>query len=538
MGENSFLKDGGAFLIAFLLGSVSLHGMLFFLVNDANDLFLNDTESDSLFPLLTFIILYAFLPIASIFIWRYFLKHEKIKELFDKKPQAYKKFKALELSSIVAIVISWISFVIYNRLWLRKAETPGYYENFYWGAFIFLFIGFILLIISSVFLSRINFSKNPKGDPNAQKSQNKQTKKKEGPDDQKGHDEEANTNEKQFGIEFILVLIGWGVFMWWLMSMFIGHAEFKDDKFELGYTAAYEPKPAFVDSLAVVKKNINTYDEALDLLSEINYELISNTYVNRTFNNQIDKYIESIDVQMEDFNKVGNLDSVKLYSEPFENLTNHLAKFDIGDKKAEIDIWIKNTENKLKLFKGLREQDIIDDLKPALIKAQNYFQILFGILLLYGILYWRISAVAANQLLHSTPDNEDPDKLPELEFTKMYIALVFVLIVPILKPIETQDIEFNRPLWTVNTGTFKPAEYTPKPGTDNKSETSTIVINVKDGQADNPEIPEETIKKINEIYQQILILNNQQGADNTDELKKIQRKLKEIELEVSKIKRR
>ena len=65
MNQSSFFKDAGTFFIAFIVGTVSLHGMLFYLVTDATSFF----SGNNLAPLLIFLVLYAAIPFV-LFVFR------------------------------------------------------------------------------------------------------------------------------------------------------------------------------------------------------------------------------------------------------------------------------------------------------------------------------------------------------------------------------------------------------------------------------------------------------------------------------------
>lgn len=66
MNQSSFFKDAGTFFIAFIIGTVSLHGMLFYLVTDATSFF---SGNNNLLPLLLILVVYAAVPFA-LFIFR------------------------------------------------------------------------------------------------------------------------------------------------------------------------------------------------------------------------------------------------------------------------------------------------------------------------------------------------------------------------------------------------------------------------------------------------------------------------------------
>lgn len=139
--------------------------------------------------------------------------------------------------------------------------------------------------------------------------------------------------------------------------------------------------------------------------------------------------------------------------------------------------WILNTETKIEILKHRSEKQIATELYPILVKAQTYFILLFMSLLIFGIIYWHLVNKENILLFHLTNTEKEPEALKELEFSKLYITILIVLMVPIIKPLESKDIQFKSPFWTIGSGSFS------------KNSPSSDCVNCKD----RPPAPEAQI---------------------------------------------
>jgi hypothetical protein len=188
------------------------------------------------------------------------------------------------------------------------------------------------------------------------------------------------------------------------------------------------------------------------------------------------------------------------------------------DKKSFLLNWIYRSDHKIELLIEYQKKSIADSLYFVLVKAQTYFIILFLVLTLVGILYWYI--VNKENILHFHLSNtkEEAEPLRELEFVKLYITIILVLMVPIIKPLEVKDIQFESPFWNISPQSLS------KPNLDNHVDNSKepdLIINI----FDSAKTPNDSviIKKLEKIIEM--------NRKNTD---KINGRLEIIETRIKK----
>lgn len=117
MNKSSFLNDAVNFVTAFILGTISLHGILYFLITDVGDAY-----GDSFGPTTGFVLMYAILPLATVAVWRYGYSHKLLLKYFDTSHRVFKRCARLERWAFRSVWASFACFSIHIVSWLHFAH--------------------------------------------------------------------------------------------------------------------------------------------------------------------------------------------------------------------------------------------------------------------------------------------------------------------------------------------------------------------------------------------------------------------------------
>ena len=256
MGDKNFIKDSGAFIVAFLLGSVTLHGMLYYLITDANDLF---SSNNSLLPLLLFIAIYAAFPFGALAVWRHFFVSDKIFRPFQKKDEDkyilidenVKLLKRFEKIIAITLGISLVFFVLYLILWLLFGKE---FEVFYTMAVLGSIISLLAIVPVLFILKKIKLAEGADTITNTT------------------NDAEAIEIRKSFNLEFIIGTAGWFILVAYIISAFWSHTNFEGiTNWNLGEgkDAKFKPNKSVQSTLATEKRILNHINDGLGNIDKI-----------------------------------------------------------------------------------------------------------------------------------------------------------------------------------------------------------------------------------------------------------------------------
>jgi hypothetical protein len=168
----------------------------------------------------------------------------------------------------------------------------------------------------------------------------------------------------------------------------------------------------------------------------------------------------SLDKSYSKFSKDDRTEIIRLKAKDFdplyEDMQWSIEQIKSWDRtsRGNFIAWLTQTEHKITLLEDVEKKRLTDSLYPVLIKAQTFFILLFVTLLFIGLTYWYVVNRENVLLFNLTNTDEEPEPIAELDFAKLYITILLVLMVPIIKPLEEKDIQFESPFWTIGSGSF------------------------------------------------------------------------------------
>lgn len=559
MGEDNFLKQAGGFIIAFLLGSVTLHGLLYYLVTDAGDLF--NGSNGAPFPLFAFLLVYSALPLLILSVWRYRFVSKRLLDVYATEDANVKAFKRYEHWLMAMLWLGMVVFNCYMGLWLFHNNNiePLYIISFVAGIF-----SIILIVLVLLSLSRIK-SKDVDTDTTTK------------------NDETSIETKKAFRTEFIVLCLGWLVLLLFVSKVFNEHADWKT--FDLGENPAHLPEKEVKDTLIVEKTLLSNAQYLSDQVAVLEEKfLLANFSTDTASANNFERLIT-------DYNQKSLLWhkslSDSLYSgEPpslkdscYYKKSDALVEFNLLSAEldglvnrnaiADFNFWLALSKNKTITLNTIHEDKIIDALTPVLIKSQFFILVHLTVLLLLALIYWYVTNMAYVDILRLDNTDSTPEPLKEIDISKALLVLIFVFLVPVLKPIQREDIQFHHPLWTANVASITQMK---NPGiADNKSsvpsgpsisityDSSTTISNPKVDSLTlaSIKLEIESIKlllrlpdstdyttQLNSINAKVTAINKKlntewpESKDYSKQLKEIEARVKAIEKELNKTKRR
>jgi hypothetical protein len=241
-----------------------------------------------------------------------------------------------------------------------------------------------------------------------------------------------------------------------------------------------------------------------------------------------------------------NLVALKASYQEIRNIV-FTGKYNREEAKALYD-WLTTVDKKLQLVKHKKQGDLAQALFSTLLLSQAFYLPFMLILMLYGSFFGLL--ILDRNRKHLAAGGDEVVPLPEMDSVKTTLIVIFVFIVPILKPLEKGSIKFDKPFWSARfvdaikpslrieplpEAPVDPAQVvipTPPPsGADTTTNTSTDPI--KPGDA----VPTEdaVLKELQQINKR---LNSIEIKDYSTKINQIDDQLVKIERELKNSKKR
>jgi len=415
MNNQGFLKEAGGFLLAFVLGSVGMHGILYYLITDAGDLLGGVVF---FLPIVLFLIGYGIFPLLILFLWRYRYSHTQVIKHIDKSSTFYPKYAKVEKVAFIILGIGLLSYIVFL--------ITAFYFNYVINPLLWTAIGLTtVVIIGLVWLFVL--LKIEKKSPTGALKLYKPVK--------------TNPNHYKFKnayIEFCSLIILW-VIAFVIIICVMGHNAFIN-KIVIDADVSIRLK----DYHDKIKKT----DSLIKLQKEVSNQFLMKPIVSTNKKDSLEKIANNI----KPFEQ-------KLYAEYTQNtdnispvinsLINEINNTDFTKQQQQLtSTWLSSIDTKLSIVKKNDEDKVAAYLYNILVNVQYYYVALIFVLLFYAIINWFVLSHINRLIQFKNKSKEPPAPLPEIEFAKFYIMLLLVMLAPILKPLERKDIQYNKPLWT------------------------------------------------------------------------------------------
>jgi hypothetical protein len=431
MNNTGFLKEAGAFLLTFILGTLSMHGILNYLITDAGNLI---TKGENTLPVISFLILYAAIPVLVVAIWRYWYSHRKISKYFDSNNKFIGRYFVVEKVVGVAIISALVIYSIYAiRLFAYNHDVDPLLQIAIW-LLVLALVG--ILLIGTMLINEYIVSTG--------------ALKLKRPDK---HSTIYPSVRHSF-IEIILILLLWLTVFTVFMVNPAYSVLFSKDHQKVKVQNSFKEPLGLIKSLDTLQ-SINNSIRGLDMLSAATAN--NKAALPKEQQNNLEEKIDSLLIIYNDTisNRVnGAISSLNTY---YKKLSDSVV---VNDDQANIKPVFASIDIIISVLKNKYEKIVEDTLVKVLKHAQPLYKLLIAILLLYAIINWFVISHINRLVMFNSNKKEIPKPLPEIEFTKFYIMLLLVMLAPIFKTLNKKDIQFNKPLWTFG----QPSVYNNSPG--------------------------------------------------------------------------
>ncbi|MCF6360063.1 MAG: hypothetical protein L3J29_04795 [Cyclobacteriaceae bacterium] len=467
MNNTGFLRQAGAFLLTFILGTLSMHGILNYLVSDAGDL-LND---GNFVPIIIFLIAYAVTPLAILAIWRYCYIHRQVKKHFNLNSSFISWFFRIELASGTFLLLAVIIYSIYIVNFFALNDD---YDPLLKVAIWITFAGLIGIIALKILVLWVNFRhqeaillKKPcKHSPEYSAIKNSR-------------------------IEIILLITLWIVAFWSFIVPPAHNVVFT----EIGEHITIKVDSNMKPQLKLLKK-IGEFQSVNNSVVRLMTALPENTSAENEFES-IEAELLAIDNSL--FNTFGKVDTVSIDSaiSKLMSFGKKIPEYKFNhNQRVKFLLKLNEIEYRASAIKIQHQKNVEKELYNILEHVQPFYKLLIAILLLYAIINWFVLCHINRLIKFNHWGAEEPNDLPEIEFSNFYIMLLLVMLAPIFKTIEQKDIQFNKPLWTFGATSVYNI-------TNNKSVPEptllSFTINIDSSKIDTKKLQNELILLINAV---------------------------------------
>ncbi len=415
MNNQGFLKDAGGFLLAFVVGSVSMHGILYYLITDAGDFL---SSGNSFWPIEVFLIVYAAFPIITLLVWRYMYSHSQVTKHVDKSSTFYKRYKWIEISSFIALALGVICYWFFVITLFNDNVSNKFLEYAIYLSIAGL-LGFIALFVLLIIerwrpTGALKLYKPIENNPNYHKFKNAYN-------------------------EFYMLMGLWIIATTVIACVLI--TPIANNKIEA-------IKEDVSCSLKDYNQKIEKVDKLIKLQKEVSNQLLMKPFVITKKKENLEKIAQNIATIEKKLSKKTDKNNGNTLS-VWDSLKQEIEKVEFKNNElVETTSWVASLNTKLNLVKKNYEDKVAENLYAILVNVQYYYVVLIIVLLFYAIINWFVLSHINRLILFKNGKKEPPTPLPEIEFAKFYIMLLLVMLAPILKPLEQKDIQFNKPLWT------------------------------------------------------------------------------------------
>jgi len=422
MNNQGFLKDAGGFLLAFVVGTLSMHGILYYLITDASDLL---GGGDSFWPIVLFLIVYAAFPLIIFIVWRYGYSHSQVTKHINTKWAFYKRYSNIEKWAFITLAISIGCYCVYViALFLFNEDLDGLLKF----SVRFQFIGLLGFLYLLVLLIKERFK------PTGALVLNKP----------KRNNPFYHTVKNGYNEFYMLVFI-WAIFFGYFTYVGVISSNKEESK---GSHVDVDVK----NELATPMHNA----KSIESMQSNNRGILDLLFMQSGVNHKIDSVKPSLSQHINILAPLLLHNYVSKQGKNNSVIATELIYLQHKIKTTKIDrenieatqLTFASFNNKLEILKRQQTKVVEKALFKVLEHVQIYYKFLFTILFFYAIINWFLLSHINRLIQFNSKSKEPPAPLPEIEFAKFYIMLLLVMLAPILKQLEQKDIQFNKPLWT------------------------------------------------------------------------------------------